>query len=83
MSDDLKERLRDGDDLSSRMQAADRITDLEAEVARLRAHIAEQITHAQRRIQDGRDLGSSVWRIALEDIVSENTAALKERQPHD
>lgn len=46
------------------------------EARALRAHIAEQITHAENRIQDGIEMGASVWRIALEDIVREGRAAL-------
>lgn len=53
-----------------------RIAELEAENALLRDHIAEQITHVETRIQDGRELGAKVWRIALEDVVRENLAAL-------
>jgi len=49
---------------------------LEARVRELEAHIAEQAAHAETRIQDGIDLGATVWRLALEDIVRENRAAL-------
>lgn len=42
----------------------------------LRNHLEEQITHAETRIQDGKDMGSVVWRIALEDIIRENQATL-------
>ena len=45
-------------------------------VERLRAHIEEQITHVEQRIQDGRQMGASIWRIALEDVVRENRAAI-------
>jgi hypothetical protein len=48
----------------------------EAEVVRLREHIAEQIIHVGNRIQDGRDLGETVWGLALEDVVRENRAVL-------
>jgi hypothetical protein len=48
----------------------------DAEVTWLRKHIAEQTIHVQNRIQDGRELGETVWRLTLEDIVRENRAAL-------
>lgn len=51
------------------------------ELRRLREHIDEQADWAETRIQDGGEMGASVWRIALEDITRENRAALKE-QPH-
>ncbi|MCC2976221.1 hypothetical protein LK533_05980 [Sphingomonas sp. PL-96] len=44
----------------------------DAEVTRLREHII----HVQTRIEDGRELGETVWRLTLEDIVRENRAAL-------
>jgi hypothetical protein len=46
------------------------------DVERLRAHIAEQIEHAEQRIADGQSMGAAIWRIALEDILRENRAAL-------
>jgi hypothetical protein len=49
-------------------------------IEQLEAHIREQITFADTRIQDGIELGATVWRIALEDIVRENRAALNPQQ---
>lgn len=40
------------------------------------AHLCEQITHAEIRILDGTEMGASIWRIALEDVVQENRAVL-------
>lgn len=67
------------------IEAADEIERLHAiatpdseRVAVLEDHIREQITHAETRIADGKELGASVWRIALEDIVRENRAALSQ-----
>lgn len=54
-----------------------RIEKLERERERMRDHLREQITFAESRIQDGIEMGATVWRIALEDIVSENLAALQ------
>ena len=50
--------------------------ELEAEIARLRAHLAEQAKHLQTRIEDGNELGPTCWRLALEDAVRENRAVL-------
>lgn len=60
-----------------------RITHLEAEIERLRDHIAEQIRHVETRIKDGAQLGATVWRIALEDVVRENRAAVAHPNPKD
>lgn len=61
-------------------QAADAILTLSRENDRLRDHIAEQITFAESRIQDGRDMGASIWRIALEDVARENRDVLAASQ---
>ena len=61
-------------------KAIEAIERLSAENERLRAHIAEQSVHVATRIQDGIEMGAVVWRIALEDIVRENTAALGEHK---
>ncbi len=45
----------------------------------LREHLSEQITHVEARIKDGQEMGAAVWRIALEDVVRENRAALGDR----
>lgn len=37
--------------------------------------------HAKARIQDGFEMGATVWRLALEDIVHEATAALGRTKP--
>lgn len=58
-----------------------RLAERDAEVAKLREHIGEQITHVETRIQDGIEMGASVWRIALEDVVRENRAALERPAP--
>jgi hypothetical protein len=51
-------------------------------IAELRGHIAEQITHVETRIQDGKEMGAAVWRIALEDVARENRATLERtKQP--
>jgi hypothetical protein len=47
------------------------------DLVRARDHIAEQITFAETRIQDGIELGATVWRLALEDIVRENKVTLE------
>lgn len=64
-------------------EAASRLTTLEAENADLQAkleraigHIAEHNDFARTRIQDGKELGAAVWRIALEDIAREGIATL-------
>jgi hypothetical protein len=41
-----------------------------------RAHIEEHITFAETRIQDGKELGATVWRIALEDMAKESREVL-------
>jgi uncharacterized protein (UPF0248 family) len=56
--------------------AADYILALTEAMGKMRDHIAEQITHAETRIQDGVEMGATVWRIALEDVARENRAAL-------
>ncbi|HYI43699.1 MAG TPA: hypothetical protein VD768_08775 [Sphingomicrobium sp.] len=55
-------------------------TDLERELA---DHIAEQITHVEQRIRDGREMGASIWRIALEDVARENRALLAKVRARD
>lgn len=57
-------------------EAASRITSLQDDLAEVRGHISEQIEHVQTRIDDGKELGAPVWRIALEDVVRENRALL-------
>lgn len=59
----------------------DKFTALTNQVAVLRAHIAEQITHVETRIADGKEMGASVWRIALEDVARENRQALSDVTP--
>ncbi len=44
----------------------------------LREHLSEQITHVEARIKDGQEMGAAVWRIALEDVVRETRAALRD-----
>ena len=58
------------------LEALSVLASLQARVERLELHICEQVTHAETRIADGKELGATVWRIALEDIVRENVAAL-------
>lgn len=41
-----------------------------------RDSLTEQIEHIETRINDGRELGATVWRLALEDIVREHRALL-------
>lgn len=57
-------------------QAVETILALRKEAEALREHIAEQVTHVETRIQDGIELGATVWRIALEDVARESRAAL-------
>jgi len=59
-------------------EAATRITALEADKAGLVEYIREQITHVETRLQDGIELGATVWRLALEDVARENCAALEQ-----
>jgi len=54
-----------------------RVEQLDAENARLRDHVEGQVEHAETRIKDGIALGATVWRLALEDIVSEGRAAIQ------
>ena len=53
------------------------IDKIKAERDALREHIAGQVTHVETRIQDGIEMGATVWRIALEDNVRENRKALE------
>lgn len=46
------------------------------EVPDLVEHIREQIAHVEQRIADGKELGATVWRLALEDVARENRAIL-------
>ena len=62
--------------------AAENIS-LRQEIQRLREHVSEHITFAETRIQDGIDLGATVWRLALEDIAKENRAALSSQENKD
>ncbi|GEM_PF-1955111 len=71
------EKLAAGPSEGNRQIAA-----LRAENERLLDHISEQVSHAENRIQDGKEMGASVWRIALEDIVRENRAALNQGADH-
>lgn len=85
---DIVERLRNIDAAGRRddgtqiplgqclTEAAETILALRKEVERLREHVSEQVTHVETRIQDGIELGATVWRIALEDVARENRAAL-------
>ena len=41
-----------------------------------REALTEQIEHIETRIKDGRELGATVWRLALEDIVREHRALI-------
>lgn len=59
-------------------EAAARIQSLTADNAVLREHIREQIEHVDTRIQDGIEMGATVWRIALEDVARENRNALSQ-----
>jgi len=52
------------------------IIDGDAREARLLAALEGLAQHAENRIQDGKEIGASVWRIALEDIVREARAAI-------
>lgn len=52
------------------------IDKIKAERDVLREHVADQITYVETRIQDGIEMGATVWRIALEDNVRENRKAL-------
>lgn len=61
---------------ATRYEAASELEAMQAEIERLRAHISEQIIHAETRIDDGKEMGATVWRIALEDIARENRSAL-------
>jgi hypothetical protein len=72
------ESWRSVEDLSTAFARFDheRNATLERENAALREHIAEQITHVETRIQDGIEMGATVWRIALEDVARENRNAL-------
>ena len=82
--EELKARLRDSnnpppsDPLAEAALTA--IEQLEARIADLEGHIGEQATHVETRIQDGIEMGATVWRIALEDVARENRQAL-ERKP--
>jgi hypothetical protein len=55
-------------DLARKAALADKLVD----------HIAEQITHIETRVKDGTEMGASIWRLALEDIVRENRQVLTE-----
>jgi len=46
--------------------------------AKLESHLREQCEHLQCRIKDGDELGATVWRLALEDVVRENRLLLGE-----
>lgn len=50
------------------------------ETARLRESLEAIRDHATARIQDGIELGATVWRLALEDIVRDVTAALQSQE---
>lgn len=52
------------------------LTELRDQVRTLQAHIREQSQHCQTRIDDGKQLGAEIWRIALEDVIRENAALL-------
>ena len=65
-------------------EAATHITTQAAQIAALTErvrvlmeYLGEQAAFAQTRIQDGIEMGATVWRIALEDIARENHTALK------
>ena len=65
-------------------RAATHITTQSAQIAALTdrvrvlmEYLGEQAAFAQTRIQDGIEMGATVWRIALEDIARENHTALK------
>lgn len=53
-----------------------RIATQQDAIDELVAHIREQSTHCQTRIQDGIEMGATVWRLALEDVARENAALL-------
>lgn len=92
MTDDLIERLRAGvpnavggtgyfvadESLADHLlaEAADRIATQQEAIGEMVAHIREQSTHCQTRIQDGIEMGATIWRLALEDVVRENAALL-------
>jgi hypothetical protein len=57
-------------------QAADALEAALLRISELEGHIGEQITHVETRIQDGIELGATVWRIALEDVARENRVVL-------
>lgn len=44
---------------------------------RLRQELAEIITFATTRKQDGIEMGAAIWRIALEDIIKDAREALR------
>lgn len=57
-------------------EAAERIATQQEAIDELVAHIREQTEHFKVRIEDGKQLGATVWRLALEDMVRENAALL-------
>lgn len=65
----LVERLRKGRHHPAALEAA-------SENERLRQEFREIITFAETRRQDGIEMGATVWRIALEDIISDARDAL-------
>ncbi|WP_260581222.1 Lar family restriction alleviation protein [Sphingopyxis sp. PET50] len=66
---------------SLRGEAADELAALRERVAVLEEHIREQSEHCRVRIQDGIELGATVWRLALEDVARENAALLAHPRP--
>ena len=56
--------------------AASQLLAMKEALEEMRAHISEQATHAETRIQDGIEMGAAVWRIALEDVARENRVLL-------
>ena len=72
-------------DLNAKInEAATHLTTQAAQIAALTErvrvlmeYLGEQAAFAQTRIQDGIEMGATVWRIALEDIARENHTALK------
>lgn len=57
-------------------QTTDELTALRERVGALTDHISEQSEHCRVRIQDGIEMGATVWRLALEDVMRENAAIL-------
>lgn len=45
-------------------------------IEELEGYVREQIAHVEARIDDGKEMGASVWRIALEDVARKNRAIL-------